>query len=223
MSVSTLTAAAGNDQPRASVGEATSLFNVADYQKRIGLAAETPVSPVETTASRWCFVAELFHRVILPDPLGARVAFASRRHDTRRRIICSGASRPLAPSSASCSFGRGGAIRNCLEMSSRHRACSTPLRRMFGRRHRSRPCAAWSRYARRLRRCSQYERDRAPWRLRWGLYAGNRGLPAAYDLYFQRFRQFFYDDVHGSIAATLAPLARDARSEPVPTMPFTIA
>ena len=215
MSVSTLTAAAGNDQPRASVGEATSLFNVADYQKRIGLAAETPVSPVETTVSRWCFVAELFHRVILADPLGARVAFANRRQDMRRRILFGSLT---ALGAILCilfirSWWGNSQLLEDVEQASSVQYSFTPNVRAT-------PSLETLRGMESLRAqvatLLQYERDGAPWRLRWGLYSGNRVLPAAYDLYFQRFRQFFYDDIHGSIAATLSRLP----ATPDPNSPY---
>src|SRR4029077_11750205 len=53
-----------------------------------------------------------------------------------------------------------------------------------------------------------YDRNGAPWRMRWGLYSGARALPAVYDLYFQRFRQVFFDDLNSSISATLRRLRR---------------
>jgi type VI secretion system protein ImpL len=62
----------------------------------------------------------------------------------------------------------------------------------------------------------KYERDGAPWRLRWGLYSGNRVLPSLYDLYFQRFRQVFYEDIHGSMVAGLSRLP----SGPDPANPY---
>src|SRR5581483_150120 len=52
----------------------------------------------------------------------------------------------------------------------------------------------------------EYDRSRPPLRMRWGLYAGTRALPAVYDLYFQRFRQVFFDDINGSISGTLVRL-----------------
>jgi len=54
------------------------------------LAAES-ASPNETTVERWCLVAEPFHRVTLPDPIGQAVAFGSRRTDTYKRIALGGA------------------------------------------------------------------------------------------------------------------------------------
>ena len=39
-----------------------------------------------------------------------------------------------------------------------------------------------------------------------GTLWGTRALPAVYDLYFQRFRQVFFDDLSGSISGTLLRL-----------------
>jgi type VI secretion system protein ImpL len=215
VTVSALTAVAGGEQPRAAVGEATSLFNVADYQKRIGLAAETPSSPAETTVSRWCFVAELFHRVILPDPLGARVAFANRRHDRQRRVLFGALA---AIGALFCilfirSWWGNSQLLDDAESATRVQYSFTPNARAT-------PSVETLRGMESLRSelatLLEYEREGAPWRLRWGLYSGSRVLPGLYDLYFQRFRQVFYEDIHGSIAATLSRLP----AVPDPNSPY---
>ena len=58
----------------------------------------------------------------------------------------------------------------------------------------------------RLETLLDYDRNGAPWRMRWGLYAGTDALPSVYDLYFQRFRQLFFDDMQSSISGTLLRL-----------------
>jgi type VI secretion system protein ImpL len=206
VALSALAAVASPDQPqRPALGEATRLFDVAEYQKRIGLAAETPSSPVETTVSRWCFVSELFHRVILADPLGRRVAYTSPRHDMSRRVLFGG----LA---AVCAIFAVLFIRswwgNAELLSQVEQAAQTPY--AFTPNLRATPSLDALRGMEALRQqlatLLDYERNGAPWRLRWGLYSGTRVLPSVYDLYFQRFRQSFFQDAHDSIASTLATL-----------------
>ena len=185
-------------------GEATSLFNLADYQKKVGLVAEARRCPPKPAVQRWCFVAELFHRVILPDPMGQAVAFASRRTDIYRRIAFGAAALGLilgalwirswwnnAGPAGGHAEGRPGSLFVPAEPAD---APSLEALR------------ASSRCATRLETLLDYDRNGAPWRMRWGLYAGTDALPSVYDLYFQRFRQLFFDDMQSSISGTLLRL-----------------
>jgi type VI secretion system protein ImpL len=51
-----------------------------------------------------------------------------------------------------------------------------------------------------------YDRNGAPWKMRWGLYAGSRVLPATQHLYFERFREVFLGEIETSLEQTLARL-----------------
>ncbi len=53
---------------------------------------------------------------------------------------------------------------------------------------------------------SQYERDGAPWSLRWGLYAGSDLYPSARRLYFERFKQLLFGSTQASLVETLRSL-----------------
>lgn len=206
VSVSTLSAApASTPAARTAAGEATSLFNLADYKKRIGIETQTGASPLETKVSRWCFVAELFHRVILADPLGASTAFANRRQDQFRRILFGGVA---ALSLILCilwmrSWWLNAQLLGDVEQASLAAYAFQPnvravpsietLRGLEGLRQQ-------------LETLLTYDRDGAPWKMRWGLYAGSRALPSTYQLYFQRFRQLFFNDIHGVVSTTLVQL-----------------
>lgn len=208
VSVSTLTAAASSQpaaQTRQASGEATVLFNVAEYQKRVGLTPEAASSSVETTIARWCFVSELFHRVVLPDTLGAKVGYANRRQDMYRRVMFGTAAffallfcflfirSWWGNSSLLGDVQQAGAASYAFQPNAHALPSIETLRGMEGLRQQ-------------LETLLDYNRNGAPWRLRWGLYAGNRVLPSTYDLYFQRFRQVFYDDFEQSIQSTLVRL-----------------
>lgn len=199
-------ASAATAEPRArvSAGEATSLFNLADYQKRMGLIEQAAASPVETTATRWCFVSELFHRVVLHDPLSRTVAFANRRQDLYRRILWGGAT--LIGLILCFMFIRSWwGNRRLLE--DVQQAADTPY---VYRANAADPSLDNLRSMDALREqlatLLTYQREGPPMRLRWFLYSGGRVLPSLYDLYFQRFRQVFYDNFEGSIASTLIGL-----------------
>jgi type VI secretion system protein ImpL len=190
---------------RAAAGEATSLFNLADYQKKMGLVAAAAVSPSETTVERWCFTTELFHRVVLPDPMGQAVAYASRRNDMYRRIAFG----------ALCFFafvlcvlwvrswvGNAGLLGD-VETAARAGYSFQPNMRAVPSLETLKGMEA---LREQLETLLDYDRKGAPWRLRWGLYAGNRAEPVVYKLYFQRFRQVFFDDMQSSILGTLLRL-----------------
>jgi type VI secretion system protein ImpL len=205
VTVSTLGPVAAEPSARGAVsGEATSLFNLADYQKKMGLVAES-ASPNETTVQRWCFVAELFHRVILPDPMGQAVAFASRRNDMYKRIAFGGL---CALAFILCVLWIRSWWNNAGMLENVQTAAAAPY--AFQSNQRSVPSLDSLKQLEALRAQLEtlldYDRNGAPWRMRWGLYAGTRALPAVYDLYFQRFRQLFFDDIHGSISGTLLRL-----------------
>ena len=53
---------------------------------------------------------------------------------------------------------------------------------------------------------SQYERDGAPWSLRWGLYVGGDLYPPARRLYFIRFQQLLFGSTQAALVDTLRKL-----------------
>ena len=213
VTVSTLGPSAAEPAARAAVGEATSLFNLADYQKKMGLAPETPALPTETTLERWCFVAELFHRVVLPDPMGQAVAFANRRTDMYRRIAFAGAA---ALGLVLAALWVRSWWNNAALLDDAQRAAQAP----YGFRPNLRAAPSleslkgMDALREQLEILLDYDRNGPPWRMRWGLYAGTGALPGVYDLYFQRFRQVFFDDIHSAVSGTLLrlPAAPDAQN-----------
>jgi type VI secretion system protein ImpL len=205
VTVSTLGPATAEPLARAAVsGEATSLFNLADYQKKMGLVAEA-AAPNETTVERWCFVAELFHRVILPDPMGQAVAFASRRNDMYKRIAFGSA---CGLAFLLCilwirSWWNNAGLLDNVQAAAQAGYSFTPNQRAAPSLDTLKGLES---LRAQLETLLDYDRSGAPWRMRWGLYSGTRALPAVYDLYFQRFRQVFFDDINGSISGTLMRL-----------------
>lgn len=51
-----------------------------------------------------------------------------------------------------------------------------------------------------------YERDGAPWRMRWGLYSGTALLPEAKRVYFDRFHKLMFGQTQSRLVARLAAL-----------------
>jgi type VI secretion system protein ImpL len=186
-----------------ATGEATSLFNLQDYQKKMGTPA--PEAQGEPTVTRWSFVSELFHRVVLADRLQSVAGFRHRKKDLYRRIAY-GCVTFVGLVLCFCFLRSWWGNRSLLadvqaaaEAPYRYQAApgAVPtlddLRAMEGLRQQ-------------LEILETYDRDSRPLRLRWFLYSGNRVLPDAYHLYFQRFRAMFFNDFYGRVAAGLGAL-----------------
>ena len=186
-----------------ATGEATSLFNLQDYQKKMGLPAQEAQG--EPTVTHWSFVPELFHRVVLADRLDTVAGFRHRKLDLYRRVaygcvtfigllLCfcflrswwgnSGLlSDVQAAAQAPYRFQPGpGAVPSLDD-----------LREMEGLRQQ-------------LETLEQYDREGPPLRLRWFLYSGGRVLPDLYHLYYQHFRVMFFNDFYSRLSAGLGAL-----------------
>ncbi len=199
--------AAGPGRGGPSSGEATSLFNLQDYQAKVGLSQ--PESGGERTVARWSFVPELFHRVILADRLHAVAGFRHRKLDLYRRIVFGSVA---ALGLLLCFLFLRSWWDNTALLGEVKEAATLPY--SFQPAPMATPSSGDLRSMETLREqldtLLEYDRDGAPWRMRWFLYAGGRVLPGAYDLYFQRFRQMFFDELHGKLEARLQRLPATA-------------
>jgi type VI secretion system protein ImpL len=215
VTVSALGPAVGDPVARSSASEATSLFNLAEYQKKMGLVQEAPTNQAETTVQRWSFIADLFHSVILPDPMTRAVAFASSRHAMYKRILF-GAAAGLGLLLCLLWIRSWWDNRDLLEGVETAAQTSYTFRVQPGARAvpSLETLNGLEALRAQLETLLDYDRNGAPWRMRWGLYAGDRVLPSTRTLYFQRFRQIFFDEISGSISGTLAqlPSSPDARN-----------
>jgi len=63
---------------------------------------------------------------------------------------------------------------------------------------------------------TQYEREGAPWSMRWGLYAGSELYPDAYRIYFDRFHALLFGGTQAGMLETLRRLP----ATPAPTDPY---
>jgi type VI secretion system protein ImpL len=62
----------------------------------------------------------------------------------------------------------------------------------------------------------RYQRERRPWRMRWGLYAGHRIHPSVRDLYFQRFERVLWSQARAGLLSSLGALP----ATPTPTSDY---
>src|SRR5262249_50274415 len=55
----------------------------------------------------------------------------------------------------------------------------------------------------RVQLLTKYEREGAPWSLRWGLYSGNRLAVSGRNAYFRRFQQLVLNDLSAALVGQL--------------------
>jgi type VI secretion system protein ImpL len=63
---------------------------------------------------------------------------------------------------------------------------------------------------------ARFERERRPWRVRWGLYTGRRIEPTVRQLYFDRFNQVLWEPTRAGLLSTL----RGLPASPTPTSDY---
>lgn len=179
--------------------EATVLFQP-------NLAASEPPAAIPEKASvvlrsRASFAGDLFHKVILRDPLGRLAAVQNVRNDKRSRILA------ISIVSACCILIGCFAVSwwgNLRLLSNVERAIPQASLHPAGN---GSPALSDLQSMEQLRLALQpllvYDRDGAPWRLRWGFYSGGRVLERTYDAYFQLFQRYFLNKTKSSFQSQL--------------------
>lgn len=173
------------------------------------------VAPAVAAGSRkvpqWVFLTQLFHEVLFKD----RVAFTASRFSTRvnllrRALLVSGiVIGVLLTTAFVVSFLGNRAIESSVQEAAR----DIPAMQLTGQQL---PALADLQRLDRLRQSvamlATFEREGVPWRLRWGLYIGDRLYPQARQLYFARFREMMF----GTTAANLLSYLRSLPDSPSP-------
>jgi type VI secretion system protein ImpL len=172
-------------------GDATQVFKSAESKM-----AAKPSGRANFTR-RWAFVPELFTGVILRDNIVPRTVpiQPDQRVDLYRKIACG----------AVCFFSLV--------------LCLCFIRSWFGNSHLLESVdsatvsptrnptiddlQALNKLHDQASLLSKYDREGAPWRLRWGLYSGNAVVQPARDLYFRRFGEMLLFGMNDSIVAKL--------------------
>ena len=165
--------------------------------------------PVRAVGSRkipqWVFVTQLFNEVILKDRVALSASgFSTRVNLLRRILLLTAACLGLA---ASAGFLISFFGNRALEADVMSAARDIPAVQL---REKQLPALVDLQRLDHLREAvatlAQYEQDGPPWRLRWGLYVGDRLLPQARQLYFTRFRETLFGQTQSSILAWLRNL-----------------
>ena len=165
--------------------------------------------PAPVAASRkvpqWVFVTQLLNDVILKDRVALSTSGFSTRVNLLRRVmliaaVCVGLILAIA---FTISFFGNRALTSAVAQA----ASEIPRVEL---RAGQLPAAADLRRLENLRQAvvllESYEKDGAPWHLRWGLYTGDRLYPAARELYFARFREMLFGQTQDRLLAWLRGL-----------------
>lgn len=172
-------------QAAARSAEATGIFSLGASGAQ---AAQQQASVQVRRVPQWVFIQKLFNEVILADQMAFRASSLSVGANIGRRALLSAAAalalilatgftvsffnnRSLQREVSEAVSGIGSASSEAQELPS-----VETLRRLESLRTR-------------VEQLIQWQRNGAPWSLRWGLYSGNDLLPTARRLYFARFRQ----------------------------------
>ncbi|HXE12006.1 MAG TPA: type VI secretion system membrane subunit TssM [Bryobacteraceae bacterium] len=168
-------------------------------------AAAVPEKTGAVLRPRISFVADLFHKVILRDPLGRLAAVRNVRSDKKSRILA------ISVVSACCILAGCFAASwwgNLRLLTNVERAMPQASLPTAGN---GSPAISDLKLMEQLRLALQpllaYDRDGAPWRLRWGLYSGGRVLERTYDAYFQLFQRYFLNKTKNAFQSQLQALA----------------
>jgi type VI secretion system protein ImpL len=183
--------------------EATVLFqpNLATSEP----AAAIPQKGDAALRSRISFTGDLFHRVILRDPLGRLAAVRNVRRDKRSRILAMSVVSACFLLVACFAVSWWG---NLKLLSNVERAISQPSLHTPGN---DLPGISDLNSMERLRLALQpllaYRRDGVPWRLRWGFYSGGRIVDRVYAAYFQLFKVYFLNKTTSAFLSQIQGLS----------------
>ena len=200
-------AAAPQQQERQSFEasrEATGFFRMGQMQQ----PAQAPVA-VQSHGSKkvpqWCFIGHLFSYVLLEDKVAMGASGASTQANTLRRVL-------LATAAVLCLVFAIGMVVSYsnnreLEATSIQAAQGISSSESSGLNLPSLEALKKLETLRQsLQTLTRYERDGAPWSLRWGLYTGNSLYQEVRRIYFNRFHQLLFSQTQGTMLALLQRL-----------------
>lgn len=171
--------------------DATQVFRSAENQVTLKTSART------SGTRRWAFVTDLLTGVILSDNVLPRTipAQVDERFDFYRKAAC-GAACFLSLLLCLCFLRSWSGNSRLLESVNGGNIPST-------RHPNAEDLKALDKLHDQALLLSNYDRNGAPWRLRWGLYTGGLLVHPARDLYFQRFGEMLLFGLNDSITARL--------------------
>jgi len=181
--------------------DATTLFQAKDLEGSNPRVNKEATGVRETSADRWCFVSELFNRVILADRVAPEGGYVNRRAKLYRQIALGSLAALFML--LSVLFIRSWFLNLELLRDVEQVARSAPTTTAGSQVPSIESLRDLDQLRQKAALLSSYQREGAPWRLRWGLYVGSGVLPLVRDLYFERFRGMLLQPILTSIKANL--------------------
>jgi type VI secretion system protein ImpL len=184
--------------------EATGFFRMGQMQQPV----QAPVAAQSRGSKKvpqWCFIGHLFSYVLLEDKVAMGASGASTQANTMRRVL-------LGTAAVLCMVFSIGMVVSYfnnreLEATSLQAAQGISSSESSGL---NLPSVEALKKLETLRQAletlTRYERDGAPWSLRWGLYTGSSQYPEVRRIYFNRFHQLLLSQTQGTMLALLQRL-----------------
>lgn len=184
--------------------EATGFFRMGQMQQPMQAPAPAP-SRGAKRVPQWCFIGHLFNDVVLEDKVARSASGATVQANTLRRVLLASAAGLclILGICAIVSYGNNKELESdalqaaagipAVEVTGTNLATLDSLQRLETLRQR-------------LVVLTDYERDGAPWSLRWGLYTGHDLQPELKALYFKRFHQLLFGQVQSVLESNLSQL-----------------
>ncbi|MBZ5595569.1 MAG: hypothetical protein LAP39_25295 [Acidobacteriia bacterium] len=184
--------------------EATGFFRMGQAQQPIQAPAAQQMRGAKKVP-QWCFIGHVFSYVLLEDKIAMGASGASTQANTLRRVLLGAAAvlslvfiigmlvsysnnRELESASLQAAQGISSA-----ESSGANLVSLDALRKLETLRQS-------------LQTLTRYEREGAPWSLRWGLYTGGSLYPEVHRIYFTRFHQLLFGQTQANMLAMLQRL-----------------
>lgn len=183
---------------------ATSVFGPG-RSPAVAMARLSEPAATSRKVPQWLFLERLFPEVVLGDQVALALTAGGRRVDLLRRMLLTAAAAAAAVAALGFSASYAGnrklqlgvaeALRGVRVQSLGGEALASPeaLRRL-------------DRLRGELTTLARYEREGAPWNLRWGLYAGSALYPGARRQYFTTFERLLLAGARDSLAVALRTL-----------------
>jgi type VI secretion system protein ImpL len=181
------------DGTRLFSGDATRVFRAGDVSSGPSAGGRGRLVP------RWMFVSDLFHSVVLPDAPIQKVVPSDPRLELYRRALFAAVC-GLCALLCIAFFWSWAGNRKLLHELENTAVVGTQKTGKLTSLDQLRSLEALRVQVARLR---EYERDGAPWSLRWGLYSGGKLLGTARGAYFRLFQQLLLNDLNSTLVSRL--------------------
>jgi type VI secretion system protein ImpL len=184
--------------------EATGFFRMGQMQQPAAAPMAAP-SRGSKRVPQWCFIPHLLSGVVLEDKIAMGASGATVQANTLRRVL-------LACAAGLClilaiAFTVSYVNNKDLETEALQAAKDIPAMEVTGTN--VAPLDSLQKLEilrQKLAILARYERDGAPWSLRWGLYRGHDVYPEVWRIYFNRYHDVLFGQVQTTLLSTLQRL-----------------